>query len=129
MSAMDAHLLIVDDDENIRRFISLLLTENDYEAATASDGQWGAGSTNGASLYRQACAGCHGVDGKAIAPEYPNLGGQYESYLVKSLRDYRDGRRNNPIMSPMAANLTDQDIEDLAAWYASQKGLRDLKMD
>ena len=74
------------------------------------------------------CQACHGVDGKAIAPEYPNLGGQYESYLVKSLRDYRDGRRNNPIMSPMAANLTDQDIEDLAAWYASQKGLRDLKI-
>ena len=74
------------------------------------------------------CQACHGVDGKAILPEYPNLGGQYESYLIKSLRDYRDGRRNNPIMSPMAANLSDQDIEDLAAWYASQDGLRDLKI-
>jgi cytochrome c553 len=74
------------------------------------------------------CQACHGVDGKAISPDYPNLGGQYESYLVKSLRDYRDGRRSNPLMSPMAANLTDQDIEDLAAWYASQEGLRDLKI-
>jgi len=75
------------------------------------------------------CQACHGVDGKSIAPEYPNLGGQYESYLVKSLRDYRDGRRKNPIMAPMAANLSDQDIEDLAAWYASQKGLRNLKLN
>ena len=74
------------------------------------------------------CQACHGVDGKAIAPEYPNLGGQYASYLVKALRDYRDGRRTNVIMAPMAANLTDQDIEDLAAYYASQEGLRDLKM-
>ena len=72
------------------------------------------------------CQACHGVDGKAIAPDYPNLGGQYASYLEKALRDYRDGRRTNVIMAPMAANLTDEDIEDLAAWYASQEGLRDL---
>ena len=75
------------------------------------------------------CQACHGVDGKAITPEYPNLGGQYASYLEKALRDYRDGRRSNPIMAPMAANLSDQDIEDLAAWYASQEGLRDLKIN
>jgi len=74
------------------------------------------------------CQACHGVDGKAITPEYPNLGGQYASYLVKALRDYRDGRRTNVIMAPMAANLTDQDIEDLAAYYASQEGLSDLKI-
>lgn len=74
------------------------------------------------------CQACHGVDGKGIAPEYPNLGGQYASYMEKALRDYRDGRRTNMIMAPMAANLTDEDIEDLAAWYASQEGLRDLKI-
>ena len=74
------------------------------------------------------CQACHGVDGKAISPDYPNLGGQYASYLEKALRDYRDGRRTNVIMAPMAANLTNQDIEDLAAWYASQEGLRDLKI-
>ncbi len=74
------------------------------------------------------CQACHGAEGKAISPEYPNLGGQYASYLEKALRDYRDGRRKNVIMAPMAANLTDQDIEDLAAFYASQQGLRDLKI-
>ena len=74
------------------------------------------------------CQACHGADGKAIAPEYPNLAGQYASYMEKALRDYRDGRRTNMIMAPMAANLSDQDIEDLAAWYASQEGLRDLSI-
>lgn len=70
------------------------------------------------------CQACHGVDGVATDPNlYPNLGGQYESYLVKSLQDYRDGSRVNPLMSTFAANLSDQDIEDLAAWYASQDGL------
>jgi cytochrome c553 len=74
------------------------------------------------------CEACHGLDGKSIAPNYPNLAGQHESYLVKALADYRAGRRTNPIMAPMAMNLSDQDIEDLAAWYASQEGLKDLSI-
>jgi cytochrome c553 len=74
------------------------------------------------------CEACHGLDGKSIAPIYPKLAGQHESYLVKALADYRAGRRTNPIMAPMAANLSDQDIEDLAAWYASQEGLQDLSI-
>lgn len=74
------------------------------------------------------CQACHGLDGRAITPEYPNLAGQYASYMEKALRDYRDGRRTNVIMAPMAANLTDDDIKDLAAWYASQEGLKDLSI-
>ena len=76
----------------------------------------------------QVCAACHGQDGQSIDPSYPNLAGQHESYLVKALADYRAGRRTNAIMSPMATNLSDQDIEDLAAWYASQDGLKDLSI-
>jgi len=74
------------------------------------------------------CQACHGLDGKSIDPSYPNLAGQYASYLEKSLLDYRDGRRSNPIMGPMAINLSNQDIADLAAWYASQEGLKDLSI-
>ena len=74
------------------------------------------------------CQACHGVDGKSIAPEYPNLAGQYASYMEKALRDYRDGRRTNVIMAPMAAGLSDQDIVDLAAWYSKQDGLKDLSI-
>ena len=76
----------------------------------------------------QVCAACHGQDGKSVDPTYPNLAGQHESYLVKALADYRAGRRTNVIMAPMAANLSDQDIEDLAAWYSSQTGLEDLSI-
>ena len=74
------------------------------------------------------CQACHGLDGKSIAPDYPNLAGQYPSYMEKSLRDYRDGRRTNAIMAPMAAGLSDQDIADLAAWYGKQDGLKDLSI-
>ena len=76
----------------------------------------------------QVCQACHGLDGKSIAPTYPNLACQHESYLVKALADYRAGRRTNPVMAPMAANLSDQDIEDLAAWYSRQDGLEDLSI-
>jgi cytochrome c553 len=65
------------------------------------------------------CAACHGADGKAIQPAYPNLAGQHASYLAKQLTNYRDGDRVNALMSGQAANLTDQDILDLSAYYAA----------
>jgi cytochrome c553 len=76
-----------------------------------------------------ACQACHGTDGHSIDPTYPNLAGQHESYLAKALTDYRDGGRTNAIMAGMAASLTDEDISDLAAWYASQDGLEDISID
>jgi cytochrome c553 len=72
------------------------------------------------------CEACHGATGKSVDPNYPNLAGQYADYMVQALNDYKTGARTNPIMAPMAAPLSEQDIEDIAAWYASQKGLVDL---
>ena len=74
------------------------------------------------------CEACHGLDGKSVDPSYPNLAGQYESYLQKALGDYRSGRRTNPIMAGFAGPLSDQDIKDLAAWYSTQEGLKDLSI-
>ncbi len=70
------------------------------------------------------CAGCHGADGKAITPEYPNLAGQHASYIAKQLTAYRDGERVNQLMSPMAAALSDQNILDLAAYYAEMTPIK-----
>jgi cytochrome c553 len=74
------------------------------------------------------CAACHGKDGHSVDPNYPNLAGQYQSYLVKALSDYRAGRRTNAIMTGFAAQLSNQDIEDLAVWFSSQPGLQDLSV-
>lgn len=65
-----------------------------------------------------ACMACHGANGISAIPMYPNLAGQKQQYLEASLKAYRDGIRKNPIMSPMAAGLSDDDIADLAAYYA-----------
>ena len=68
------------------------------------------------------CLACHGADGnKPSDPTQPILAGQYYDYLVRALTDYKIGRRNNPIMKGFAAQLSNKDIEDLAAWFASQK--------
>ncbi len=67
------------------------------------------------------CAACHSADGtKPVAPDQPILAGQYEDYLAKALSDYKSGKRNNPIMKGFAAQLSKQDIDDLAAWFSSQ---------
>jgi cytochrome c553 len=96
--------------------------------AAVHGSSFAAGTPEAGKEKAKVCEACHGLDGKSIAPNYPNLAGQHEDYLVKALADYRAGRRTNPIMAPMAANLSDQDIEDLAAWYASQEGLKDLSI-
>jgi cytochrome c553 len=68
------------------------------------------------------CATCHGEEGnKPLAPDQPILAGQHYDYLVRALTDYKIGRRTNPIMKGFAGQLSKQDIEDLAAWFSSQK--------
>ena len=67
------------------------------------------------------CTGCHGMNGKSTNPNNPNLAGQKEAYLVKATKAYRDGQRKDPMMSSMVGGLSDADIADLAAFYASVK--------
>ena len=79
-----------------------------------------AGSAEAGQAKSVTCVACHGTDGNSINPEWPNLAGQHPSYLAKQLRAFRDGQRENVLMSPMAMGLSDQDIEDLAAYFAAQ---------
>jgi len=74
----------------------------------------------GQAKVKEICQACHGLDGNSQTPDYPKLGGQYPDYLQKALRDYKSGARKNPIMAGFAGALTDKDIENLAAYYASQ---------
>ena len=78
----------------------------------------------GAKIVGMDCGGCHGLDGNASNPEYPNLAGQPEEYLISAMLDYRDGRRNDPVMPNAMHGYTDGMINDVAAYYASQKPLK-----
>jgi cytochrome c553 len=85
-------------------------------------GNAAAGETKAAT-----CKSCHGEGGiKPILPEYPMIGGQHQDYLAAALTQYKTGKRKNASMNGFAAALSPQDIQDLAAYFASQKS--DLKM-
>ena len=77
---------------------------------------------------KQSCVDCHGAEGNApIDATYPKLGGQYGDYLAHALQAYRAGNRQHALMTPQAAQLSDQNIADLAAYFGSRKTqLRDL---
>ena len=77
----------------------------------------------------QSCVPCHGADGKSPAPNFPILAGQYEDYLLYSLKTYKSGARTNAIMRGLVAALSEQDMKDLAAYFASQKGLQSIEVD
>ncbi len=67
------------------------------------------------------CAACHGPDGNSVNPEWPKLAGQHPSYIVKQIKDFKAGKRKDPVMSAQAAMIKDEDIENLAAYFSSQK--------
>ena len=88
-----------------------------FALEASAKGNAEAGKTKAA----QVCAASHGPEGnKPTAPENPILAGQHPDYLAKALTDYKSGKRTNAIMKGFAAQLSKQDIEDLAAWFASQ---------
>ena len=64
------------------------------------------------------CVACHGPAGVSVNPMWPNLAGQKDMYLAKQMKDFRDGKRNDPVMAPMAKALSDDDIANLAAYYS-----------
>ena len=78
----------------------------------------------GGEKAKTICAACHGADGNGVQtfPDYPKLAGQHQDYLFQALREYKSGGRKNAIMAPMAQALTPKEMNDLAAFYASQKG-------
>ena len=80
------------------------------------DGDVEAGKTKAA-----ACAACHGADGNSVVSANPKLAGQNAKYVVAQLQYFKTGERDNAIMKGMAAGLSDQDMADIAAFYATQK--------
>ena len=100
--------------------IALLCALNGLYLATPAlaDGTVEAGQTKSTT-----CVACHGVDGNSVNPIWPSLAGQHRQYIVKQLKAFKTGSRQDPLMTPMATPLSEQDMEDLAAYFFSQTGL------
>jgi cytochrome c553 len=90
-------------------------------AVAASGATLAAGDAAAGKAKAGTCAGCHGAAGVSNNPLWPNLAGQKDAYLVKQMKAFRDGTRSDPMMSPMAKPLSDDDINNLAAYFSSLK--------
>jgi cytochrome c553 len=74
----------------------------------------------GAKIATTVCVACHAADGNSVMTANPKLAGQHAEYLVKQLKDLKAGKRNNPVMGPMAATLSDEDVLNVAAYFSAQ---------
>jgi len=88
--------------------------------AAAPDLPFTHGKAEAGAAKSAVCAACHGPNGNSANPEWPRLAGQSAVYLAEQLRLFRSGVRNNPVMKPLAAPLSDQDIDDIAVYYEAQ---------
>ena len=102
--------------------IKTLLTVSISLALTAATGVASAqGNTGGGKAKAASCAGCHGEDGNSMMPGFPKLAGQHKDYLVKQLHAFKSGARMSPMMTPLAAGLDDQAIQEIADYYTANK--------
>jgi cytochrome c553 len=79
------------------------------------------GSAEKGESKSTACIACHGPGGNSVNPEWPNLAGQSQTYIHKQLQAFKGGARKNPLMTPMAMGLSEEDMADLGAYFAGQK--------
>ena len=92
-----------------------------------ASGAHAAGADSAKAKGAEVCAACHGADGNSPSADFPKLAGQHRDYLAKALRDYKSGQRKNPVRAGFAAALSTEEIENLAAYYATQPSVLSAK--
>lgn len=108
----------------MKRLIFIVLLVTNFCVAVAFAG----GDVAAGKEKSKTCVACHGETGVSPTAQFPIIAGQHEDYLYQSLTDYKAGNRKNPIMAGIVAALNDQDMRDLAAYYASQEGLYSIDL-
>ena len=95
----------------IAAFVALICIASAHAAGDPAKGQ---------VIVGKVCAACHGFDGNSFLPANPSLAGQHEEYLFKQLTEFKSGARSSPVMAPMVAGLSPEDMRNLAAYYSAQ---------
>ena len=107
----------------MKKQIQILIAAASLVGLFATQASFAAGNIAAGAEKSKACEACHGAGGNApTTPDFPRLAGQHADYLAKSLRDYKSGARKNAIMGAQAQTLSPQEIQDVAAWFASRPG-------
>jgi len=112
-------MLAIKNSSRFGWWVTLLLSGSLLTiAAQAQEGSVDAGRAKSAT-----CAACHGLDGNSVTPDWPSLAGQHTTYMLRQLKAFKNGDRVNVTMKPFADMLTDEDMADVAAYFAAQKPL------
>ncbi|MFK5895310.1 MAG: c-type cytochrome [Pseudomonadota bacterium] len=98
-----------------------IITALSAVAIISSSSLMAAGNAETGKTKAATCLACHGADGNSIAPNFPNLAAQGEAYMVKQLMDFKAGKRKDPTMNAMVLPLDEQTMQDIAAFYSTQK--------
>jgi len=110
----------------LRFVFCLLISIPAYTYAAEDSGDDTGGSVTEGKVKSASCQGCHGPDGNSFSPDWPNLASQNANYLAKQIHDFQSGARQDPTMQSMVTGLVEQDIADIAAYFASQKVKADV---
>lgn len=109
-------------DRQIKNLAAYFASLNELETGSPKSG----GQISRGKEKSTTCTACHGENGVSQMSNWPTLAGQHRDYLVQSLRQYKNGERTDPVMAGQVINLSEEDIEDLAAYYAAQPGLTSI---
>jgi cytochrome c553 len=101
----------------LQSIVLITLLSSAGASAAAPDGQ---GSVEEGQAKSTTCVACHGATGNSVNPEWPNIAGQHAPYILKQLQAFKAGERQNPLMTPIAMTLSEDDMADLAAYYSTQ---------
>jgi len=106
---------------SLRFVFCLLISISPYTYSSESPNKQAEGNVSEGQAKSAACQGCHGPDGNSFSPDWPSLAGQNANYLSRQIRDFQSGARQDPSMQSMVIGLVEQDIVDIAAYFAAQK--------
>lgn len=106
-------------EQDMRDVAAYFMAQGELEQGSAPSGAQLARGGEKAAV----CSACHGAGGVSPAPNWPTLAGQHKDYLIEVIGQYQSGQRNDPVMAGQVINLSDEDIEDIAAFYSAQPGL------
>ncbi len=107
-------------DDDVKAAVDYMVA-NSQGNATVTSSQGSGAMAPSANEKTKTCAACHGIDGNSVNPVWPKLAGQHAEYIFKQLKDFHSGARKNVQMSPLAAPLSEEDMQDIAIYYSSQK--------
>jgi len=106
---------------SLRFAFCLLISIPSYTYSSEGPNRQAEGNVSEGQVKSAACQGCHGPDGNSFSPDWPNLASQNANYLSRQIRDFQSGARQDPSMQSMVIGLVEQDIVDIAAYFAAQK--------